>query len=150
MGIFGFGNDDGDAAAPVFTEPVDPGWLRNPQGGFFSFLDLDPEELQLNDVAGVYLIWHRGVRPEWVYVGHTKDMASAFHSAGENSEITFYEKNGGLQVAWAPVLEEYRAGVVKYITENFKPLVENTEGYTDKTQSVPVIAPARTPIAKGK
>lgn len=150
MSIFGFGKDDDDAATPVFTKPVDPGWIRNPKGGFFSFLDLDPEELQLNGVAGVYLIWHRGVRPEWVYVGHTNDMASAFHSAGKNSAITFYEQNGGLHVAWAPVLEEYRAGVVKYISENFNPLVENPDGYSDDTRSVPVIAPARTPTAKGK
>lgn len=151
MGIFGFGKDDKEEdKAPVFTKPVDPGWVRNPTGGFFSFLDLDPEELNLSGVAGVYLIWHSGVRPEWVYVGHTKDMAASFHSAGKNSEITFYEQNGGLQVAWAPVMEEYREGVVKYISENFNPLVPNTDGYSDNTRPVPVIAPIRTPPQKGK
>lgn len=148
MGIFGFGKDEESGDAPVFTKPVDPGWVRNPQGGFFSFLDLDPEELNLSGVAGVYLIWHRGVRPEWVYVGHTKDMAAAFHSAGSKSEINVYEQNGGLQVAWAPVMEEYRAGVVKYIAENFNPLVSNTGDYTDKTRPVPVIAPSRVPKSK--
>lgn len=150
MAIFGFGKGDEQTAAPVFTDPVDPGWVRNPKGGFFSFLDLDPEELQLNGVGGVYLIWHRGVRPEWVFVGHTKDMASAFHSAGHNSEITFYEPNGGLYVAWAPVMEEYRAGVVKYIEANFKTLVPNSNSYTDGTSPVPVIAPSRASPGKGK
>ena len=137
MAIFGFGKDDDETAGPAFTTPVDPGWVRNPKGGFFSFFDLDPEELHLNGVG-----WHRGVRPEWVFAGHTKDMAAAFHSAGNNSEIIFYEPSGGLYVAWAPVMEEYRAGVVKYIEENFKTLVPNSGSYTDSTSPVPVIAPS--------
>lgn len=143
MGLFGFGGDDNEKEVPVITEPVDPGWVTTPEGGFFEFYSLDPEEQGLGGVSGVYLIWHGGVRPEWVYAGHTNDMASAFHAAGTNKEITYYEKNGGLFVAWAPVMEQYRPGVVKYLELNFKTMVANPDAYTDKTAPVPVFAPTR-------
>ncbi|MCW8914413.1 MAG: hypothetical protein OQK24_01015 [Magnetovibrio sp.] len=129
-----------------FTKPVDPNWVRTPQGGFLPFLSLDPEELGLSGVGGVYLIWHGGVKPEWVYAGHTTDLAAAFHQTGNMPDVNFYEKNGGLFVAWAPVKVPYRAGVVKYIEETFNTLVQNNDAYNDKTIPVPVIAP----VAKRK
>jgi len=141
MGLFNFGDHEDDI--PPITEPVDPGWVNAPDGGFFGFLELDPEELGLGHKGGVYLIWHGGVRPEWVYAGHTTDLAMALHADGNNPEITFYEKYGGLFVAWAPVKEAYRPGVVKYLEENFKTLIPNAESYTDKTRAVPVKAPKR-------
>ena len=143
MGLFGFGDSDEKEDVPVITSPVDPGWVNAPEGGFFQLLNLDPEELGLGGVGGVYLIWHGGVRPEWVFAGHTKDLAAAFHTAGKNRDINFYEKNGGLYVAWAPVKEPYRPGVVKYLETNFKTVVPNTDDYTDKTRPVPVFPPKR-------
>lgn len=145
MGLFGFGDHDDEDDVPEITAPVDPGWITTREGAFFDFLSLDPEELGLGGVGGVYLIWHGGVRPEWVFAGHTTDMAAAFHSAGKNKEITYYEKNGGLFVAWAPVMEPYRPGVVKYLELSFKTLVPNPESYTEKTRLVPVFPPKRRP-----
>lgn len=143
MALFGSGDDD----TPVkITEPVDPNWVHTPEGTFLPFLSLDPEELGLNSVGGVYLIWHGGVRPEWVYAGHSRDLAAAFHHAGSNADITSFEKNGGLFVAWAPVKEAYRPGVVKYIQDSFKTLVANPGDFTDKTEPVPVLPP----VAKKK
>jgi len=142
MGLFGSDNDKNASKGPVFKEPVDPGWVLNPDGTFHSFLDLDPEAENLSGVGGVYLIWHAGVRPEWVYAGKTNDMASDFHAAGTNSEINVYDANGGLFVAWALIKDEYRSGIVKYIEENFKTIVPNSSCYNDNTQSVPVIPPS--------
>ena len=138
MALFGFGGKD---EPEKITKPVDPNWVRAPSGRFWPLLSLDPEELNLNNVGGVYLIWHAGVRPEWVYAGHTKDMAAALHHVGNNPDINYYEKNGGLFVAWAPVMEAYRPGVVKYLEETFKTLVPNVSDFTDRTVPVPVIAP---------
>lgn len=140
MGLFSFGEDED---LPVFTEPVDPGWVHGPDGGFFALLTIDPEELGLTGGGGIYLIWHGGVRPEWVYAGHTDDLAAALHQAGNTSEINYYEKNGGLFVAWAPVRDKFRAGVVKYLDENFKTLVQNPGAYTEDAKPVPVTAPLR-------
>lgn len=138
MGLFGKGDD---TKLERITEPVDPNWVRTSEGAFLPFLSIEPDEIGLKGVGGVYLIWHGGVRPEWVYVDHSKDMASAFDDASNNDDITYYEKNGGLFVAWALVREPYRAGVVKYIEDSFKTLVPNPGGFTDKTVPVPVTPP---------
>lgn len=138
MGLFGSDKED---KPERITEPVDPQWVRTPEGGFLPLLSLDPEELGLSGIGGVYLIWHGGVRPEWVFAGHSRDLASALHSAGNNSDITFYEKNGGLFVAWALVKDAYRPGVVRYLEEQFKTLVNNTGAFNSSTDPVPVIAP---------
>jgi len=143
MGLFGFGDNDDVDDVPAITAPVDPGWVTTREGAFFQFFSLDPEEQGLSGVGGVYLIWHGGVRPEWVYAGHGADLASAFHEAGKNKEITFYEKNGGLFVAWAPVMPPYRPGVVKYLELNFKTRVPNSGDFTDATRPVPVFPPKR-------
>jgi len=143
MALFGFGGKD---EPERISEPVDPNWVHTPSGAFPSLLSMDPEEMGLNNVGGVYLIWHAGVRPEWVFAGHSKDLAAALHHAGNNSDITYYEKNGGLFVAWALVKDQYRPGVVKYLQETFKTQVENISDFTDKTIPVPVTAP----VAKRK
>jgi hypothetical protein len=143
MGLFGFGGSDEKDDVPIITAPVDPGWVTTHDGGFFEFYSLDPEEMGLGGVSGVYLIWHGGVRPEWVFAGHTTDMAAAFHSAAKNHEVTNYERNGGLFVAWAPVMEPYRPGVVKYLELSFKTLVPNPGQYTEDTRPVPVFPPKR-------
>lgn len=138
MGLFGFGDDEEQER---FTQPVDPNWVHARSGGFFPLLYLDPEEQGLIKVGGIYLIWHTGVHPEWVYAGHTNDLASALHHAGNNPDINYYEKNGGLFVAWAPVIEKYRPGVVKYLQTSFKTLISNSDAFDDKTVPVPVTAP---------
>ncbi|MBL4693548.1 MAG: hypothetical protein JKY92_09500 [Magnetovibrio sp.] len=128
--------------AYLFKTLMDPHWVRSETGGFFSFLDLDPEERQLTGVGGVFLIFHAGIHPEWVYVGHSKCMATGLHNAGANKDILSFEVNGGLFVAWAPVLNEYRKGVVKYIDKEFKPQVLNPGAYIATTRMVPVLPPA--------
>lgn len=149
MGLFGSDDDKKTSKKPVLSKPVDPGWVLDSKGKFLSFLYLDPEELNLNGVGGVYLIWHAGVRPEWVYAGLTNDMASALHDAGENADINYYEANGGLYVSWAPIKADFRKGVVKYIEENFITLVSNSSCYDDNTRIVPVKPPS-TKSAKKK
>ena len=143
MALFGFGGND---KPEQISAPVDPNWVHTQTGAFPSLLSMDPEEMGLNNVGGVYLIWHAGVRPEWVYAGHSKDLAAALHHAGNNHDINYFEKNGGLFVAWALVKEAYRPGVVKYLQETFKTQVDNSGDFTDKTVPVPVIAP----VAKKK
>lgn len=142
MALFGTNDDN----TPQFTDPVEPNWVHTPDGGFLHLLSLDPEELGLGNLGGVYLIWHGGVKPEWVYTGHTKDLAAALHQAGNNEDINYYDKNGSLFVAWAPVKEPYRPGVAKYIEETFQTLIPNPGSFTDSTVPVPVLPP----VAKRK
>ena len=143
MSLFGSNDDNKGPKGPVFSKPVDPGWVVRPDGSFYSFLDLDPESCNLNGAGGIYLIWHGGVHPEWVFAGASTDLASDLHTAGQNPDISYYEQRGGLFVAWALIKPEFRKGAVKYIEELFTTLVENPGSYNDNTQTVPVTAPSK-------
>jgi hypothetical protein len=120
---------------------TDPKWAKSAKGRFHRFLQLDPEGEGLTRVSGVYVIWHAGVRPEWIYVGRSADLAAAFHHHGHNRTITKYEINGGLYVTWALIREEYQDGAVKYLTDSLKPRIENPEFRPADVIPVPVTIP---------
>ncbi len=140
-----FGKSKEEKQAEAVSEPVDPGWYRTAKGGFPQLFSLEPEEVGLSGKGGVFLIWHGGVRPEWVYVGHSPDMAQSLFDIGKNKEVTDYENRGGLFVTWAFVLEEYRDGVVKFLQENLPTIVASANTYTDETAAVPVFSPGKEP-----
>ncbi|MDG2320212.1 MAG: hypothetical protein P8L79_08140 [Rhodospirillaceae bacterium] len=37
----------------------------------------------LKNKGGVFARWHRGVRPQWIYIGHTPDLWAALLAAQE-------------------------------------------------------------------
>ncbi len=130
--------------------PIDPNWARTPEGRFHRFLSFDPEEYNLSDVSAVYIIWHAGVRPEWVYVGNSHDLADDLNRLTENDEITDYEVNGGLFVSWSLVKDEFQDGVVRFIALNAKPVVENPGIPGKDTEAIPVFLPGTEPKEPAK
>ncbi len=126
-------------------KPQDPNWARNPRGSFHRFVNLDPEEAGLSGVSGVYVIWHSGVRPGWVHVGDSDDLAKTFHRLGENEDILDYEVNGGLFVSWTLIRGEFQEGVVCYLTEAMDPLVKNPATSCKDVKPIPVIPPGAKP-----
>ncbi len=140
-----FGKSKEEKQAATVSEPVDPGWYRTAKGGFPQLFSLVPEEVGLSGKGGVFLIWHGGVQPEWVYVGHSPDMAQALFDIGKNKEVTNYENRGGLFVTWAFILDDYRDGVVKFLQENLPTIVVSANTYTDETTVVPVFSPGKEP-----
>ena len=140
-----FGKSKKTDGPQQLSEPVDPGWYRTAKGGFPELFSLEPEEVGLTGKGGVFLIWHGGVRPEWVYVGHSPDMAQALFDIGKNKEVTDYDSRGGLFVTWAFILEEYRDGVVRFLQENLPTVVISANTYNDETVMVPVFSPGKEP-----
>lgn len=138
MGLFGFGSRKPEPTR--FAAPLDPQWARSPKGGSFRLLSLDPDEYDLARASGVYVAWHGGVRPKWVYVGRTDDLGSALLALGDNDDVTQYEVNGKLFVTWAFVKREFQDGVVAFLVDRLKPLVDNPS-VNAKATKVPVITP---------
>ncbi len=131
---------------PIVSDtPLDPSWAKSANGRFHRLVRLDPEAEGLSRVGGVYVVWHSGVRPQWVYVGRTEDLAAAFHHVAGNDDIMGYEVNGGLYVSWCLIREEYRGGVVRYLHDTLKPLVANLAVAGTDVPPIPVIAPRREP-----
>lgn len=128
--------------APLVAQ--DPKWIRSPTGKHYRLLDLDPDELGLAGVGGVYVIWHGGVRPKWVYIGESASLARAINDATHASDITQYEVNGRLFVTWSPIVDKYRRSVVLYLTQAMRPLIDNPRGPSEDEEGIvsyPVILP---------
>ena len=124
-------------------KPLDPEWARNRKGKFSRLSHLDPAAEGINGLGGVYVIWHSGVKPGWVYVGRSDDIGAALQDALENEDIMEYERNGGLYVTWSPVLKRSQNGVLRFLHEGMKPKVPNPIVGDIKDGPINVLAPKR-------
>lgn len=130
--------------APAYDGPaLDPEWARNRHGKFHRLMMLDTEAEQLNGQTGVFVIWHSGVKPQWVYVGASDNLGHAIDRAAEDDDIASYEVNGGLFVTWSPILKERQGGVLKYLEKAMEPVVENPEIKKIKDGPINVKVPKR-------
>ena len=125
--------------------PRDPRWTRTPGGNFHRMVHLDPEDEGLAGRSGVFVIWHGGVRPRWVYVGRSNDLAADLHGFGNNRDVMDYEVHGGLFVTWSLIRTEFQDGVVAFLTDTLDPAVENPEVPGEDVLPIPVVPPGATP-----
>lgn len=140
MGIF-----SGSKPRRALGPPSDPGWARNPKGLFYKFALFEPEKAGLSGVGGVFVIWHSGVKPRWVYVGQSDNLAGALDALLDNDEVMDYNKHGGLYVTWSPIKPEFRDGVCRYLLEIMAPLVENPASIDEDIEPIPVLVPGAKP-----
>ncbi len=140
MGWFGSKKDKSPTIAANAT-PSDPKWARNKRGKFHKLSLFEARDEGLEGVSGVFVIWHSGVQPRWVYIDRTRDLAGAIEGVLDSDEIMDYEKRGGLFVTWSNIRDEYQPGVVRYLTEKMDPEVENPEAARIKADPVPVTFP---------
>jgi len=139
----------GKKAAPAApTKPSNPKWVTTAKGGFHQLMRIDPDELNLRDVGGVYVIWHGGTKPEWLYVGESPSIARAIDQALDMDEITEYESMGRVYVTWSPIQQDFRRGVLLYLAQSMKPLIHNPRTPKEgSVELVPVLAPGAKPDA---
>jgi hypothetical protein len=142
MAFFSFGRE----TAAGYGTPAAVDWVRSPKGRFYSLISFNSEVDWLKGVSGVFVIWHAGVKPTWVYVGRSGDLAATLRLMAQDEEILFYHKFGGLMVSWAPIKEEFQAGVLKYLTQAMTPLIENPDHPGDEVAPIAVTVPG----AKGR
>ncbi len=123
--------------------PLDPEWVRNARGKFNRLIHLDTNVEGLRGASGVFVIWHSGVKPQWVYVGASENLAAAIDAARDDDDINSYEVNGGLYVTWSPVLRDKQKGVVRFLSEAMQPVVENPAAQNIKDGPINVVVPKR-------
>lgn len=122
------------AADEAVGDPVDINWVRNSKGRFHNVLRLDVVAEGLRGKGGVYVIWHGGVQPDWLYVGFSSDLGRQIDPLIDDPRFEEFMDRSGVYVTWAFVSEEFRHGVVRYLTERLDPEIEN---------------PAAQPLCKG-
>ena len=143
----------GGSKAPTISSaaPIDPKWVRAPNGAFHQLLEVDPDALGIRGVGGVFVVWHGGIRPQWVYAGESPNIARALEALVDDPDVTQYKANGGLFVAWSLVKEEFRRGVLLHLTRALKPLVLNPRAPTEETEHtkpIAVLVPGGKPAAR--
>lgn len=119
----------------------DPKWGRTRNGGFNRLNYLDPEAAGLTGMAGVLVIWHAGMRPRWLYIGRSDDLAKSFRELGNRDDIMSYEANGGIYATWALIRDELQDGVVGFLTKILKPMIRNPDAPGPEVDPVPVQIP---------
>lgn len=138
MGLFG-----GDKVKSYAkSAPVDPHWARDAKGRFFRLMRLDTDQAGLPGKGGVFVIWHQGVKPQWVYVGAANNLGAAVDACLDNEEITGYETNGGLYVTWCLIKPDFQPRVQRYLINRLGPLVDDPKGPPKGTDPVPVFPPS--------
>lgn len=133
MSFFSFGGAGGHKAQDVK-------WVRGPRGDFYRLLMLDDiDSLKVDGLGGVYVVWHGGIRPAWITVGETEDMAATLRRLKKDHEIRQFEVNGGVYVTWSPIVADCRDGVIHYIAKKTQPVI--TARYDDDELPIPVLLP---------
>ena len=145
LGLFGKSKKKKAPSGP----PQDVAWVKSAKNRYFKFLNLEPDEMGLENISAVYVLWHQGVRPQWVYVGQTDDLGRTLQELRRDDEIVNYDKRGGLFVTWSMIKPEFQPGVVRYLYQVMQPVVVNPD-YLDKgedekeaeeVEPIPVLLP---------
>lgn len=142
--------------APIFgpseKKPLPPpapiSWVRNRNGNFFKLVTLNAAKAGIAG-GGVFVVWHSGVKPHWVMVGQSDDLARTIDALRDDMELLEYDARGGLFVSWALIKPEYRAGIVKYLHDTMEPLLERGGSIDAKVEPIPVLAPGAKGDAPG-
>jgi len=119
--------------------PQDLNWVRSSTGYFYRLIKIDRRPLK--EQSGVFVIWHAGPEPRWVFTGHTDDLATALETAANNPEIIKFETQGGLYASWCLIRKEYQTGVARFMIDHLKPLIENQNAPESSVVPIPVFPP---------
>ena len=125
--------------------PIDALWVKSSAGKFYKFNNLDPEDLGLKGQSAVFVVWHAGVRPGWVYVAKTRDLAKALHEIASEEHIMAYDARGGLYVTWSLIESKFQNGIVKYLNDSLDLSVTNYYKSSKNITPIPVYAPGMEP-----
>jgi len=143
MGLFDFFG--GSKKGTTKTDVLEVAWSKNAAGKFrrVPFIELAKENV--SGVSAIYVIWHGGVKPGWVYVGMADDLAMDITDAKQSSEIMEYDMRGGLFITWQVFPKNMAPGVFAFLTDVLQPEIRNPEAdmYSSKTH-VKVLPPGYT------
>lgn len=137
---FWVGKADHDATAV----PAEIPWECDPRGYFHRLLGLRSREAGLTKVGGVYVMWHRGLHPKWIYVGASGDLGASIDFARDEQVVLDFEALGNVYVTWAQIKPEFRDGVALYLRTSLDceiDMVFPTDHVDTEAEPIPVLPP---------
>lgn len=84
----------------------------------------DDDLTPLAGKSGVFALWHRGVRPQWIFCGYSFDLTAALSAARNDPDIQKYALNEGVYAAWALLPLEDCAGVTVHLRQHMQPALD--------------------------
>lgn len=101
----------------------DPGLVWQPAGSVYPrLLTFRPSSLTAQ--PGLYLLWHLGVRPQWLRVGFSTDLGAAATLLAETPAIAAFEVHDGPFWSWSPCAAAQAGGYVAHLTTSLKPILQ--------------------------
>ncbi len=96
-------------------------WIKCGGESWCNLLIVNLAHPNLNDVEGIYIIWHGQPNPAVVYVGQgvIRDRLAQHRN---DSRILAYQPQG-LYVTWAKVDAQYRDGIERFLADTWNPKV---------------------------
>ena len=74
---------------------------------------------------GIYALWQRGVRPQWLRVGAVKNLASALAEMANAPDIAALGVD--VYVTWAMPPASQHAGIVRFLGETLSPALQTSD-----------------------
>lgn len=74
--------------------------------------------------TGAYVIWHAGNPPRILYVGQGM-IGDRLRLHRKDPRLLQYKTKGDLKVTWAKTDAFHAAGIVRYLSDHWAPLVED-------------------------
>lgn len=127
------------AIAPGRGNPLGVTWL--PDSALYPrLLSFDPQLLAGR--PGLYLLWHLGVRPQWMRVGFAKDLGAASAHLSKTPEIAAFIPHDGPFLSWAFCTPDAAPGLVNFLVSRLNPALQDLVLVCDT-----IIDPAAAPTA---
>lgn len=104
---------------PFKKDPVAIGWLPADR----AYPRLAANMAGVPGQPGIYALWHRGVRPQWLRVGATKSLASVFAEMADAPEITSLGVD--VFVTWAQPPASQHAGIARFLADTLQPVLQD-------------------------
>ncbi len=110
------------ALAPARDKGTAMVW--SPAGGNYPrLMHFDSRELARQ--PGLYLLWHLGVRPQWLRAGFSTDLGAAVRLLAATPEIVDFAPNDGPFLSWSFCATEGASGLVNFLTGRLKPVLQH-------------------------
>ncbi len=124
---------------------TDPKWARSRKGNFHRLVYLRPDNEGLTGLGGIYVVWHGGLKPEWITVGKSANLGRDLESLLDNEDIEYYEKRGGVFVTWSQIRNEFQDGALRYLIDVLDLLVPPSRPPAKKAKPIPIFPPGMEP-----
>ena len=107
------------------------------------------EARALSGRAGLYLLWHLGVRPQWLRAGFSNDLGAAVAQLAGDAELAAFGAHDGPFLAWSFCPPAPAPGLVKDLINRLHPVLQDRAFSCDGTlppeaSMVPCPLPAGT------